>query len=109
MKKFSLLIAPAFFLLAASARAISLGQVDTFFDGPGGNMNWINGASPVSVTNPGGPHGVGHASRPGVPAATPPRPPPAPSRGQVTAGGRAPDMDEVRAETAKAKPTEAPS
>ncbi len=64
MKKSFLLLASfaSFLVLAASpASALSLGQVDTFFDGAGGNLNWVNGASQVSVVGSGGPGGAGDA------------------------------------------------
>ncbi|MGI8438124.1 MAG: hypothetical protein ACR2NX_14710 [Chthoniobacterales bacterium] len=64
MKKSLLLLASfaSFLVLVASpANALSLGQVDTFFDGAGGNLNWVNGASQVSVIGSGGPGGAGDA------------------------------------------------
>lgn len=62
-KKFAPLLVSALllFCFARPVGAISLGQVDTFFVGAGGNMNWLNGASQVSVVGNGGPGGIGDA------------------------------------------------
>ncbi len=54
-----LTLAAALSFALSSARAITLGQVDTFQDGT--RMNWLNGASAVELINTGGPAGAGDA------------------------------------------------